>query len=455
MSTPTSIVILAAGEGKRMVSRWPKVMQRVAGRPMLGHVLGAARALQPRALHVVYSHGGDALRNEFDHGDLHWVLQAQRLGTGHALAQALPSVPDADRVLVLYGDVPLVRPGTLEGLLGGDPAAIALLSVHLDDPGGYGRVIRDAEGAVERVVEARDADPEQIRVRECNTGILSGPAATLREYVRRLDNDNAQNEYYLTDVIGMAVADGVPVHASAVADPTEVLGANDRIQLAELEAAYRARAAEALMRAGVTLVDPARVEVRGEVTVGRDCVIDVNVVLEGRVVLGDGVQIGPNSLLRDCELGADCEIHPFSMVERARVAARCQVGPYARLRPGAQLAEGAKVGNFVEVKEATIGAGAKVNHLSYVGDASIGAHCNVGAGTITCNYDGARKHRTVIGDDAFIGSNTALVAPVEVGAGATIGAGSTLSSDVPPGSLALTRAPLKVVGRWKRPQKQG
>jgi bifunctional UDP-N-acetylglucosamine pyrophosphorylase/glucosamine-1-phosphate N-acetyltransferase len=453
MSLPLSVLILAAGEGKRMASRLPKVMQLVAGRPMLAHVLATARALEPADLCIVYGHGGEAVRAGFTEPNLRWVLQERRLGTGHAVAEALPGVPPDHRVLVLYGDVPLVRASTLRALLEDDSPGISLLSVQLDDPAGYGRVIRDPAGAVARIVESRDASAEEARVCECNTGIVSAPAGLLAGYVQRLDNRNAQGELYLTDVIGIAVAEGVPVHANPVADPGEVLGANDRIQLATLEAAYRRRAAETLMRAGATLVDPARIDVRGEVGLGRDCVIDVNVVLEGVVQLGDGVRVGANCILRDCTIGEDSLVHPFSLLEGARVAARCQVGPYARLRPGAELEHGARVGNFVEVKQALIGEGAKVNHLSYVGDASVGAHSNIGAGTITCNYDGARKHRTVIGEGAFIGSNSALVAPVEIGANATVGAGSTICNDVPAGSLAVTRARQKVLPGWQRPRK--
>jgi bifunctional UDP-N-acetylglucosamine pyrophosphorylase/glucosamine-1-phosphate N-acetyltransferase len=436
-----------------MASRLPKVMQPVAGRPLLAHVLDAARSLNPQDLCVVYGHGGEALRRTFADEPLRWVLQEERLGTGHAVAQALPQVPPEHRVLVLYGDVPLVRASTLERLLNVDSSALVLLSVNLEDPGAYGRVIRDAEGAVSRIVEARDADADEMCVRECNTGILSAPAELLGRYVERLDNQNSQGEFYLTDIIAMAVADEISVQAIPVTDPGEVLGANDRLQLAELEAVWRQRAAEALMRAGATLVDPARVDVRGEVSVGSDCIIDVNVILEGRVHLGDGVRIGAHCVLRDCTIGDDSVVHPNSLLDRAEVGARCQVGPFARLRPGAELADEARVGNFVEVKQSCIGPGAKVNHLSYVGDATVGARANLGAGTITCNYDGANKHRTVIGEQAFIGSNSALVAPVKIGDKATVGAGSTISDDVPADSLALTRAPQRVLPGWRRPKK--
>jgi bifunctional UDP-N-acetylglucosamine pyrophosphorylase/glucosamine-1-phosphate N-acetyltransferase len=436
-----------------MASRLPKVMQPVAGRPLLAHVLDAARSLNPQDLCVVYGHGGEALRRTFADEPLRWVLQEERLGTGHAVAQALPQVPPEHRVLVLYGDVPLVRASTLERLLNVDSSALVLLSVNLEDPGAYGRVIRDAEGAVSRIVEARDAEADEMCVRECNTGILSAPAELLGRYVERLDNQNSQGEFYLTDIIAMAVADEISVQAIPVTDPGEVLGANDRLQLAELEAVWRQRAAEALMRAGATLVDPARVDVRGEVSVGSDCIIDVNVILEGRVHLGDGVRIGAHCVLRDCTIGDDSVVHPNSLLDRAEVGARCQVGPFARLRPGAELADEARVGNFVEVKQSCIGPGAKVNHLSYVGDATVGARANLGAGTITCNYDGANKHRTVIGEQAFIGSNSALVAPVKIGDKATVGAGSTISDDVPADSLALTRAPQRVLPGWRRPKK--
>ncbi|HXH04665.1 MAG TPA: bifunctional UDP-N-acetylglucosamine diphosphorylase/glucosamine-1-phosphate N-acetyltransferase GlmU [Candidatus Competibacteraceae bacterium] len=448
-----SVVILAAGLGKRMVSDLPKVLHPLAGRPLLAHVLDTAAALQAQRRLVVIGHGAERVRACFAGQDsLIWVEQAVQLGTGHAVAQALPAVPDADTVLVLYGDVPLVRRETLGPLI--DRAAcggVGLLSAVLDDPSGYGRIVRDGAGRVLRIVEEKDASAEERAIREINTGILAAPAARLRDWVERLDNRNAQGEYYLTDIIALAVAEGVTVQAVVAGDAAEVAGVNDRAQLAALERAYQQRQAQDLMRRGATLADPARLDVRGTVELGRDVFIDVNVVLEGRVRLGDRVRIGANCVIRDAVIEQDAEILPFSLLEEACVGPRAHVGPYARLRPGAELAERAKVGNFVEVKKARIGAGSKINHLSYIGDAEIGRDVNVGAGTITCNYDGVNKFRTVIEDGAFIGSNTALVAPVRVGQGATVGAGSTLSKDVPADSLALTRAPRKLVPGWRRP----
>ncbi len=451
-----SVVILAAGKGKRMVSDLPKVLHPVGGRPMLGHAIGVARALGARACHVVYGHGGEHVREAFAaETDLGWALQAEQLGTGHAVARALPAVADDDVVLVLYGDVPLVRPETLVPLIErARIGALALLSVELPDPTGYGRIVRDAQGRVREIVEEKDASAEIRAIREGNTGILAVRAAALKTWVARLGNDNAQGEYYLTDVIAMAVEDGVAVEPFTCADPLEVAGANDRRQLAELERAYQRREAERLMLNGATLADPARIDVRGAVSTGRDCWIDVGVVFEGTVELGDRVRIGAHCVIRDAVIGDDTEILPFTLVEAAELGPRAQVGPYARLRPGTVLAEDAKVGNFVELKQARVGRGSKINHLSYVGDAELGADVNVGAGTITCNYDGANKHKTVIGDGAFIGSNSALVAPVAIGAGATVGAGSTIAKDVPADSLGLTRAPQKTITDWQRPKKQ-
>ena len=449
-----NVVILAAGQGTRMRSRLPKVVHPVAGRPMLAHVVSTARTLAPEQVIVVYGHGGETVRASLADDDLSWAEQAQQLGTGHAVAQALPQLPDDGVALVLYGDVPLVRAQTLEPLVAAARAGrVGLLTVTLADPTGYGRILRQ-DGRVVGIVEQKDASAEQLAIREGNTGLLAAPVRALRAWLDRLDNRNAQGEYYLTDVIAMAVADGVTVEAIGVADADEVLGANDRAQLAELERIYRGREARRLMQAGLSLADPSRFDLRGSLDFGRDCFIDVNVVIAGRVRLGDDVRIGPNCVLRDCSIADGAVIEAFSLIEEADVGACAQVGPYARLRPGAELQRGAKVGNFVEIKKSVLREGAKVNHLSYIGDSDVGRGVNVGAGTITCNYDGVNKHRTVIGDDAFIGSGTNLVAPVEIGAGATIGAGSTITRAVPAGQLTLTRAPQKSIPGWQRPVKK-
>ncbi len=452
---PLSVVILAAGQGKRMASDLPKVLQPLAGRPLLAHVIESARTLRPDAIHVVHGHGAERVRAAFPDPDIRWVLQPEQKGTGHAVAQAMPGVPDAHTVLVLYGDVPLVRPETLHSLAArAGPDALVLLSAVLPDPTGYGRVIRDTAGRVARIVEHKDANHKERAIAEVNTGLLAAPAARLRAWLAGLKPDNAQGEYYLTDCIGAAVRDGCTVEAVVAEAATEVLGVNDKLQLAEVEAANRKRRAEELMRAGVTLVDPLRVDIRGEVSCGRDVVLEPNVILEGKVSLGDRVKIGPGCVLRDCELGADTEIRAHSLVDGAATGARCIVGPFARLRPGTRLADAVHVGNFVEVKNSEIGAGSKANHLSYVGDASIGAGVNVGAGTVTCNYDGVHKHRTTIGDGSFIGSGTMLVAPVSVGADATIGAGSTITKSAPAGKLTVERGRQQTIDNWKRPEKK-
>ncbi len=452
---PLSIVILAAGQGKRMRSSLPKVLQPLAGRPLLAHVVATARRLDPAAIHIVHGHGGEQVRAALPDADLAWALQAEQQGTGHALMQALPGIPDGHTVLVLYGDVPLVRAGTLAGLLDrAGPQALALLSAVLPDPSGYGRVIRDRAGHVVRIVEHRDANRKELAVAEVNTGLLAAPAAALRRWLAGLGRDNAQGEYYLTDCIGAAVREGLAVEAVIAVSPAEVLGVNDRVQLAEVEAAHRRGRALELLQAGVTLVDPARVDVRGSVACGQDVVLDVNVILAGQVRLGDRVRIGPNCVLSDCELGADTDVRANCVIEGASAGERCQIGPFARLRPGTRLAAGVHVGNFVEVKNSVLGPGSKANHLSYVGDADIGARVNVGAGTVTCNYDGANKHRTTIGDGAFIGSGTMLVAPVTVGEDATIGAGSTITHPAPAGQLTLERNRQQTIEGWKRPRKE-
>ena len=450
-----SVVILAAGQGKRMRSRLPKVLQTLAGRPLLQHVVDTARALEPARICVVYGYGGEAVRAALEGQDLDWALQAEQLGTGHAVQQALPALDESHLALVLCGDTPLVRASTLTALLdAGGPDRLALLTADMDDPTGYGRIIRDVRGHVAEIVEERDATNEQRTVREVNTGVLVAPVSLLNQWLANLKADNSQGEYYLTDVIAMAVADGHAVAAVRAPVASETLGINDRNQLADAERVCRERAATALFEQGVTLADPARIDVRGELECGRDVVIDVNVIIEGRVALGDGVYVGPNTVIRDSTIGAGTNIHPNCVIEDAQMGEGCEIGPFARLRPGVELAERAKLGNFVEIKKSIIGPGSKVNHLTYVGDSTIGANVNVGAGTITCNYDGANKHRTVIGDGAFIGSGVELVAPVEIGAGATIGAGSTISKTAPEGKLTIERAKQVTIDAWRRPQKK-
>lgn len=452
---PLSIIILAAGQGKRMESDLPKVLQPLADRPILGHVLEAAKSLGADAIYVVYGHGGDRVRQTLAHEPVNWVLQAQQLGTGHAVAQAICSIPDEHRVLVLYGDVPLVRKATLEQLIARcDDRSLGLLTVVLADPGDYGRVVRDGVGNVVRIVEQKDANTKERAINEINTGLMAVSAPSLRKWLAALQNDNSQGEYYLTDIIVMAVRDGIRIGAVVAPTQIEVLGVNDKVQLAQLEAALRAQRATQLMLQGVTLADPARIDIRGEVTVGRDVFIDVNAVLIGAVMLGDRVRIGPNCYLKDCSIGADTELHPNCVIDRATIGARNSIGPFARLRPESVLHEDVHIGNFVEVKRSQIGAGSKANHLTYLGDATVGRKVNVGAGTVTVNYDGVNKSRTEIGDGAFIGSGSLLVAPVKVGANANTGAGSTITKDAPEGKLTLARARQVTIEGWKRPQKK-
>jgi bifunctional UDP-N-acetylglucosamine pyrophosphorylase/glucosamine-1-phosphate N-acetyltransferase len=452
---PLSVVILAAGQGKRMKSDLPKVLQPLAGRPLLAHVLDTAAGLEAAATHVVYGHGGEQVLQAFKGRDVHWALQAEQHGTGHAVMQAMPQIPDDHLVLVLYGDVPLVQLDTLARLVAAaGPDAVSLLSVMLPDPAGYGRIVRDGAGNVVRIVEHKDANAKERAIHESNTGLMCVPAGKLKGWLAALRNDNAQGEYYLTDIVVMAVRSGCQVHAVVAPTVTEVLGVNDKVQLAELESAYRRQRATALMLEGVTIVDPARFDARGPVSAGRDVYIDVNVVLEGRVQLGNRVRIGPNVVIRDSEIGDDVEIHANCVLDRAVVGARSIVGPFARLRPDARLHEDVHVGNFVEVKKSELMRGAKANHLTYLGDATVGERVNVGAGTITCNYDGANKWRTEIGAGAFIGSGTMLVAPVKVGAGATIGAGSTITRDTPDDKLTLERSRQVTIDAWQRPQKK-
>lgn len=449
-----SFIILAAGQGTRMRSAVPKVLHTLAGKPLLQHVVDCALAAGAVDVCVVHGHGGEAVKAAFDGQPVRWVHQAEQLGTGHAAQQAIGGTPDANRVLILFGDVPLLRPSTLQKLLRtGSAGDVALLTVDMEDPTGYGRIVRE-NGRVVRNVEQKDASPEEQAVTEINTGVLSAPASKLKLWLDRLDSNNSQGEYYLTDVIAMAVAENVAVHGVKAADWKEVMGINDRKQLAEAERALQQRRVDELMEQGVGFADPARVDIRGSLTCGTDVFIDANVVFEGEVTLGDGVTVESCNIIRDSELGAGTVIHPHCHIERAVTGARCEIGPFARLRPGAELEDEVKIGNFVEVKKSTIASGSKVNHLSYIGDTSIGTGVNVGAGTITCNYDGANKYRTVIGAGAFIGSGVELVAPVEIGAGATIGAGSTITRAAPENELTLARARQVTVTGWKKPVKK-
>ncbi|MBS3959118.1 MAG: bifunctional UDP-N-acetylglucosamine diphosphorylase/glucosamine-1-phosphate N-acetyltransferase GlmU [Xanthomonadaceae bacterium] len=454
MAAPLHVVLLAAGEGKRMRSPLPKVLQPVAGRPMLGHVIDTARALGASRIHVVVGHGGEAVREAFqDEPGLAWVEQAERLGTGHAVQQAAPDLPDDARVLVLYGDVPLVRAESLRPLVAAE-GTLAVLVAELADPTGYGRVLLDADGRVQAVVEQKDATPEQRAVRTINTGLIAADAAALKRWLAQLRNDNAQGEYYLTDVFAMAAAEGRAATAVRVADAGEVEGANDPWQLARLERAFQRRCAKMLAEAGVQFADPSRFDQRGTVVAGQGVRIDVDVILEGRVELGDGVAIGPFCRLKDVVLGVGTVVAAHSDLEGATTGAECRIGPYARLRPGTRLADGVHIGNFVETKQARFGPGSKANHLSYLGDAEIGAKANIGAGTITCNYDGVNKWTTTIGDGAFIGSNSSLVAPVVIGAMATVGAGSVITKDAPEGQLTVARGKQTSLPGWKRPSKK-
>jgi bifunctional UDP-N-acetylglucosamine pyrophosphorylase/glucosamine-1-phosphate N-acetyltransferase len=451
---PVSVVILAAGEGKRMKSALPKVLQPLAGRPLLKHVIDVARALEPAAIHVVYGHGADQVREMLAGETISWVLQDRRLGTGHAVAQAMPDVPDDHVVLVLYGDVPLIGRATLLELLSlTGSKRIGLLTMRLPDPNGYGRIVRDARGHVRRIVEQQDASRRELAIQECNTGVIAAPARLLRKWLAGLRNDNAQGEYYLTDVIAMAVKEKLTVTPLVVPEADEVLGVNDKAQLAALEAAYRRRIARDLMLAGVTIADPERIDVRGTVTCGNDVFLDVNVVMEGTVKIGNRVRVGPGCVIRDSEIGDDTEVFAHCVIDSAVIGPSCNIGPFARFRPSSTLQQGVHIGNFVEVKNSQMGPGSKANHLSYVGDAQVGSRVNIGAGTIIANYDGANKHRTTIQDDVHTGSNSVLVAPITVGAGATIAAGSTVIREVPAGKLTVARARQTTVENWQRPTK--
>ncbi|MGD8576477.1 MAG: bifunctional UDP-N-acetylglucosamine diphosphorylase/glucosamine-1-phosphate N-acetyltransferase GlmU [Thiohalophilus sp.] len=452
--TNLNIVILAAGQGTRMRSSLPKVLHSLAGKPMLQHVIDTARELRPGKLSVIYGHGGEQVPQAIEDPDITWVLQAEQLGTGHAVMQALPNVSDQDIVLVLYGDVPLLDSDTLAQLTEHAGGSLCLLTVHLDDPSGYGRIIRNEHGQVVAIIEHKDADEMQRRISEVNTGILAVNGGRLRGWLEKLENNNAQGEYYLTDIIAMAVADGIQIEISHPAKVNEVLGVNSRRQLAELEREYQLQQAERLMDKGVSLVDPNRIDIRGSLDCGKDVTLDINVIIEGNVVLGDNVNVGANCLLKNCEVAEGVEIMPMSIIEEAKIGSGSRIGPFARIRPGTELAANTHIGNFVELKNSQVGEGTKINHLSYIGDAGIGKHSNIGAGVITCNYDGANKHRTEIGDDTFIGSDSQLVAPVKIGDGATIGAGTTLTGNAPAGDLTLSRTKQKTIKGWKRPAKK-
>jgi bifunctional UDP-N-acetylglucosamine pyrophosphorylase/glucosamine-1-phosphate N-acetyltransferase len=451
---PLDVIVLAAGQGKRMRSELPKVLHPIAGRPLLAHVLDAARALQPRRTVVVHGHGAEQVRAAFAGAQVEWVLQSEQLGTGHAVQQAMAHVSRDGDVLILYGDVPLVRPDSLKRLVEAARQGVAVMTTELDEPKGYGRIVRNPSGGVERIVEEKDASSTERAIREINAGFMALDAKRLDAWLGKINNRNAQKEYYLTDVVTLAVKERVPVIGVKVHDPMEVAGVNSKAELAALERAFQRNEARRLMDAGVSLADPARIDVRGALECGRDVAIDVNCVFEGRVLLGDGVRIGPNCLLRNVTVGAGSDVLAFSHLEESAIGERCRVGPYTRLRPGSNLGEGVHVGNFVEVKASRLAAGSKANHLSYIGDSEVGAKVNIGAGTITCNYDGVSKNRTVIEDDCFIGSDTTLVAPVRIARGSYIGAGSTITKDTPPGQLTLARGRQVSVPGWKLPKKK-
>ncbi len=454
-----NIVILAAGLGKRMQSDLPKVLHPLAGKPMLAHVLDNARLLGPDRIVVVVGHGADRVKEAFaGQADLQFVSQVPQQGTGHAVQQAAPLLlegqPGQDATLVLYGDVPLVQAETLRRLLDARGQGLAVLTETLADPGGYGRIVRNANGEVLRIVEHKDATADERAITEVNTGILAAPTGNLKDWLLRIDNKNAQGEYYLTDVVGLSVQDGVPVQAAQPSDSWETLGVNSRVQQAQLERSWQGEQARRLLEQGVTLADPARFDLRGSLACGRDVFIDVGCVFEGRVELADGVRIGPHCVIKDTVIGAGTRVEAFSHLQEAKIADQASIGPYARLRPGADIGPQAHVGNFVEIKKSRLGQGSKASHLAYIGDAQVGARVNIGAGTITCNYDGVNKFQTIIEDDAFIGSDSQLVAPVRVGQGATLGAGTTLTRDAPPDTLTISRARQTTVEGWRRPVKK-
>ena len=452
--SPLNIVILAAGKGTRMSSEKPKVLHALAGKPLLQHVLDSAAMLKPQQVCVVYGYGGEAVPTAMQqYPDVTFVEQNPQLGTGHAVQQAMPHLADASNTLVLYGDVPLIQHSTLHQMQQAG-SGLVLLTINLKNPGGYGRIVRDAQGRVLSIIEEKDATPEQRKIEEVNTGILLAPTKMLREWLAKLHNNNTQGEYYLTDIVSMAVQQGVAVHTVQPAHEWEIHGINSKSQLAKLERTWQLVEAEHLLEQGVTLADPARIDIRGKLSCGRDVEIDVGCIFEGEVSLGDKVRVGAYSVIRNSRIAADTNIAPYSHIDSSEVGANCKIGPYARLRPGTKLGDEVHIGNFVEVKNSEIAANSKANHLSYIGDSTIGSRVNIGAGTITCNYDGANKYRTIIEDDVFIGSDTQLVAPVTVGKGATIGAGSTITRNAPEGELTLSRNKQVTVAGWKRPSKK-
>ena len=449
------VLILAAGEGTRMRSKQPKVLHRVAGKPLLRHVIETARSITPDDMTIVYGHGGEMVKEVLDAPDLNWVEQKERLGTGHAVMQAIPQLQHMDQVLILYGDVPLISGSTLVSLLAAlHTTKLALLTVDLNDPSGYGRIVRDRDDRVVRIVEQKDATERELEISEINTGIMAVRREELENWLARLQNNNAQNEYYLTDIIAMAVSEGVNIQVVHPDSEEEVMGVNDRKQLAYLERYYQAQRANELMQSGVTLSDPARIDIRGSLKTGQDVFLDFNTLFKGEVQLADGVKVGPNVIIKNSIIGENTEILANSVIEGAIIGSGCRIGPFARIRPETSLADSVHVGNFVELKKSQVATKSKINHLSYIGDATVGSEVNIGAGTITCNYDGANKFRTVIGDNAFIGSDTQLVAPVTVEKGATIGAGSTITKDTPADTLTLSRSKQLSIDGWKRPVKK-
>ncbi|WP_386691853.1 MULTISPECIES: bifunctional UDP-N-acetylglucosamine diphosphorylase/glucosamine-1-phosphate N-acetyltransferase GlmU [unclassified Lonepinella] len=452
--TKLSVVILAAGKGTRMYSDLPKVLHKVAGKPMVKHVIDTAKQLNAEQIHLIYGHGADLLKQRLADEPVNWVFQAEQLGTGHAMQQAAPFFNDDENILMLYGDAPLITQETLQKLIAAKPQnGIALLTVQLDNPTGYGRIIRQ-NGSVVAIVEQKDANPEQLKINEVNTGVMVSDGASFKKWLSRLNNNNAQGEYYMTDVIGLANQDGCQVAAVIADDIMEVEGANNRLQLNALERYYQRKQASRLLLAGVSLADPERFDLRGELSHGKDCEIDINVIIEGNVQLGNGVKIGSGCVLKNVVVGDNVEIKPYSVFEDCVIGEKSSIGPFSRLRPGAELSAETHIGNFVEIKKANIGKGSKVNHLTYVGDAEIGANVNVGAGVITCNYDGANKFKTVIGDNVFVGSDCQLVAPVTIADGATIGAGTTITRDVSENELVISRVPQRHIQGWQRPVKK-
>ena len=451
-----NIIILAAGLGKRMNSSLPKVLHSLAGKSLLSHVLDTANALLPHRICVVYGHGNDAVRDAIDNNELIWVKQEPQLGTGHALMQALPHLDKKGLTLVLYGDVPLISFGTLQKLISASlKENLALLTVRLDEPAGYGRIVRDTEANnIIAIVEDKDANIDQQKIKEINTGIMVIPNANLHEWLPKLENKNSQKEYYLTDIVAIAAKAGEKIEAVHSSNNWEVLGVNSKVQLAALERTYQRNYAEKLLEQGVTLTDPSRIDIRGELNCGKEVEVDINCIFEGEVILADGVKIGAHCILKNVKIGAGTTILPFSLIEDADIGKNCRVGPFSRIRPGTNLADEIHIGNFVEIKNSSINSGSKINHLSYIGDATVGKKVNVGAGTITCNYDGVNKFQTVIEDDVFIGSDTQLIAPVKITSGSTIGAGSTITMDTLPEKLTLSRSKQRSIPGWKRPTKK-